>query len=198
MWEIEKAIGMQTSYYFRLSTFDIPMMQEIESEGGEASYHYEELATYAKRNGLGNRETVLSALDIIREAFVQNLIRLRKQSGIPMRIVASHGDWINRRLGLPNWVILKDPVFRQEVKVELEVYDREFMRFVTSRYSDAPYPTFWRPGDPLNSILAGEKVVYILVHPRHWQRNVPVNLMDDIGRLWEGIAFSFKSLAHNA
>ncbi len=194
MWEIEKCLNVRTSYYFRLCTLDIDLMREIEAGGGEASYHYEELAIYAKSKDLASRKAVLSHLDIIRRIFAQNLKRLREWTGIPMRIVASHGDWINRRLGLPNWVILEDRAFRIEVEVDLEVYDHEFMRFVTSRHSDAPYPAFWKPRDPLDAIQAGDPIVYILVHPRHWRANLHVNLVDDLSRLWEGAVFYFRTL----
>ncbi|MGB9790946.1 MAG: hypothetical protein ACPLTR_00020 [Thermacetogeniaceae bacterium] len=193
-WEIEKRLKLQTSYYFRLSTLDINLMQEIEAMGGEASYHYEELATYAKRKGLIDRNAVLAHLNVIRQIFAQNLTNLRKQTGLPMRIVASHGDWINRKLGLPNWIILEDDMFRKEVDIDLEVYDLEFMRFITGRYSDATYPKFWRPQNPLEAIKAEEPVVYILVHPRHWRANVHVNLLDDLCRLWEGATFYMKTL----
>lgn len=194
MWEIEKHLNVRGSYYFRLSTLDVDLMCEIEAGGGEASYHYEELATYAKSKGLADRKAVLANLDVIRKIFAHNLKHLREQTGIHMCVVSSHGDWINRRMGLPNWVILEDRTFRKEVEVELEVYDHDFMRFVTSRHSDAPYPAFWKPRNPLEAIRDGDPVVYILVHPRHWRANVQVNLVDDLSRLWEGAAFYCKTL----
>src|SRR5215471_12689578 len=42
IWHIDKALGVRSSYYFRLSTIDLDLMQEIALSGGEASYHFEE------------------------------------------------------------------------------------------------------------------------------------------------------------
>ena len=52
MWNIERSMGVISSYYFRLSTFDVNLMQEISKSGGEASYHFEEVATFAKKKDL--------------------------------------------------------------------------------------------------------------------------------------------------
>jgi hypothetical protein len=52
MFALEVKHGVQASYYFRLSTLDYGFMRDIEAAGGEASYHYEEVATYAKRHRL--------------------------------------------------------------------------------------------------------------------------------------------------
>ena len=49
LFEIEKKHGIRSTFYFRLSTLDFPFMREIEEYGSEASYHYEELATFAKK-----------------------------------------------------------------------------------------------------------------------------------------------------
>src|SRR5215470_5987150 len=108
MWCIEKALGVRSSYYFRLSTIDISLMQEIEFSGGEASYHFEEIAMLAKQKRLKRRENVLPYMPYIRSMFKDNLDLLRKQSGLPMKIVAAHGDFANRKLGMFNWELLQD------------------------------------------------------------------------------------------
>src|SRR5262249_31005457 len=112
MWDIEKALGVKGSYYFRLSTIDICLMKEIEFSGGEASYHFEEIATIAKQKGLKSREHILSYMPYIRTEFEENLNSLRKKSGLPMKIVAAHGDFVNRKLRVFNWEILQDNNFR--------------------------------------------------------------------------------------
>ena len=58
LFEIEKKHGIKSSFYFRLSTLDIDLMREIEEYGSEASYHYEELATYAKKNKIKDAAAV--------------------------------------------------------------------------------------------------------------------------------------------
>ena len=62
LFEIEKKHGIKSSYYFRLSTLDFGLMQEIEEYGSEASYHYEELAAFAKKHKLKDPAIVRSQL----------------------------------------------------------------------------------------------------------------------------------------
>mgnify|MGYP006145381963 CR=1 FL=1 len=51
MFALEQKHGVRASYYFRLSTLDFGLMRDIERYGSEASYHYEEIATYANAVG---------------------------------------------------------------------------------------------------------------------------------------------------
>ena len=119
-------------------------------------------------------------------------------TGLPMRVVASHGDFVNRRLGVQNLAILADPEFRHKAGVELETNDEAFMTHVSSRHSDTHHPRFWIPddalspirrGDPTAAMKAGNGVVYLLIHPRHWRVNRSFNARDDVMRLWEGITY---------
>jgi len=190
MWQIERALGIRSSYYFRLSTLDIPFMQEVAHSQGEASYHYEELASVAKQKRLKSREEVLREMPGIRKLFHEHLTILRNKSGLPLNIVASHGDFVNRKLRTYNWEILKDSNFRKTVGVDLEVYDDDFVHNISSRHSDNLYPSFWTPGNPLGAIRDGSPKVQVLVHPRHWRSNPQVNFVDNMYRVFEGVRYS--------
>jgi hypothetical protein len=194
MWSIEHSMGIESSYYFRLSTIDIGLMRAIGDAGGEASYHYEEIATLAKRRHLRNREDVLRVITGAQAEFRDNLDRLRAASGLPMRVVASHGDFVNRKLGITNTALLADPQFRLTAGVELETYDYAFMRFVSRRYSDTHHPQYWIPEDPRSAIGTREPIVYLLVHPRHWQIRRSTNAQDDLRRLWEGLLYDLPAM----
>lgn len=189
MWEIEQRLGIGGSYFFRLLTFDIGLMRAIEESGGHASYHYEELAAIAKQRHLRRRADVLAYIPEARARFRENLHRLRAATGLPMRVVASHGDFANRAAGIANRAILEDSEFRLEVEVELEVYDEAFMGHVTSRHSDTHHPRYWVSGDPTEAIERREAVVHLLVHPRHWYARRLVNASDDIRRVLEGVRY---------
>ncbi|MBZ5570906.1 MAG: hypothetical protein LAO09_03390 [Acidobacteriia bacterium] len=189
MWELELRRGVQSSYYFRKSTLDIPLMQEIQASGCEASYHYEELATLARKKGFTRREQIEAVMPHLRELFRENLHSLREATGLPMLTVASHGDFINRKLGIPNHEMLKDDHLRRELNVVLEAYDSQLMQHVTTRCSDSRYPPFWSHGDPEDAIFRGEKRLYILIHPRQWHASVWLNLKDDTVRCWEGLSY---------
>ena len=193
MWDIDRGFGIESSYYFRLSTTDVELMREIADGGGQASYHYEEIATIAKQLHLRRAADVSDHLPEAQALFRENLERLRAATGLPMRVVASHGDFVNRAVGVPNRAILDDPEFRRRAGIELEVYDEALVRHVTSRYSDTPHPRYWASGDPVDGIARREAVIQVLVHPRHWRVHRLVNAADDIHRVAEGLAYRLPS-----
>ncbi len=187
MWEIERTLGITGSYYFRLSTLDLDLMGRIASDGGEVSYHYEELATIAKERHLRDRGSLMRHIPEAQDLFLRNLDSLRTATGQPMRIVSSHGDFVNRLTGLPNWAILLDPRIRRLGDIDLEVYDGAFTRRPSSHHTDTGYPRGWTPTDLGASIDAGAPVVSVLVHPRNWQARPIANARDDLRRLREDV-----------
>lgn len=195
MWRIESKWKVKASYYFRLSTLDVPFMQEICRSGSEASYHYEEIATIGKRRGLVTREQIQEMLPLIRREFARNVQNIREWTGLPIHTVASHGDFYNRKLEVINYEILKDRGLRDELGIELETYDDEMMKHVTARHSDTLAPLFWKPLDPLLSLRNRESVVYVLTHPRHWRTDVLGNAWDNAKRLWEEIRYQYHKRA---
>jgi len=189
MWRIERSLDVTSSYFFRLSTRDDALMTEIAAGGGEVGYHYEEISTVAKQRRLRTREEALRALPEARQRFRANLGALRSGTGLPLRVAASHGDFVNRRLEVPNSTILDDRAFRREVGIELEGYDDDLISRMPVRSTDSAPPQRWRYADPVAAIARGEPVIYTLVHPRHWRAARAVNARDDIKRLWEGLAY---------
>lgn len=190
MLEIERAHGVGcSSYFFRLNALDVELMRSIAAGGGEAGYHFEELATVVKRRGVRSGEEALLRIPEAQEDFRQNLQCIRALTGLPIRIVASHGDFANRVVGVPNWRLLDDARFRAEMGIDLEVYDDALVRHVTSRHSDIAPPRCWLPTDPLTAIEERHHVVYVLVHPRHWHVNRPTNARDDVRRIWQGLCY---------
>jgi hypothetical protein len=190
MWNIENTLGVKSTYFFRLSTLDIQLMKRIEESGSEATYHYEELSTICKRDRIRSSQEIQNSLPKMRELFARNIKQLRERTGLPMRSVASHGDFINRKMGIRNVIIMQDMSFRKEVDIDVEAYDESAMKLVESRFSDKPYPIFWAPFDPMLAIKNNVKVVYILVHPRHWRTAVIENFADDVQRFYEQIKYS--------
>jgi hypothetical protein len=193
MWSIDGALGVRGSYYFRLSTLDVRLMRAIHEGGAEASYHYEELASLAKERRIRRGEEALRSLPEAQDRFRRNVERLRTVTGLPIASVASHGDFVNRRLRVPNWAILVDRGFRERLAIDVETYDDSLMRHVTSRHSDAGDLGAWVPDEPLAAIERGSPVVYLLVHPRQWNVNRRSNFLDDARRLREGARYSYFS-----
>jgi hypothetical protein len=189
MWAIERSLGVGGSHFFRLSTLDMGLMHSISEGGGRASYHYEELATLARERRPRTREQAIALIPEAQARFTSNLQKLRTRTGLAMDVVASHGDFLNRKLGVNNWAILADRELRAELGIRLETYDEDFLATVSSYHRDAPPPAPWMHADPFEAIDRREPVMYVLIHPRPWRVNVRVNARDDLARLVEGVSF---------
>jgi hypothetical protein len=192
-FEIEKRCGIRATYYFRLTTIDIPLMREIHAAGGEVGYHYEELATFAKRKGLISRQAVLKNLGVVAQEFESNLRRIEKELGFKIRTVASHGDFANRRLDITNIEILKDSALRERLAIECEGYDSTLMNFFDVYLSDAPPKRYYIRGSPFEAIRSKRRIC-LLTHPRHWGRNAIVNTKDNLLRVGEEIRWRMAEL----
>jgi len=187
-WEIEKHLGIKSTFYFRWLTFDPFMMSEIEASGSEIGYHYEELSDFAKQQHIRQAEVVMAQLETIKELFAYNLSRFRSITGLPVRTVASHGDFINRKLNLPNTVILENDLdLRERTSILFEAYDQEVMAKVTCRLTDYSPPVFWRPLSPEDALGDMPQLLYILIHCRHWLCRPYENLRTDWQRFFEGM-----------
>lgn len=188
-FEIEQKHGVKTSYYFRLSTIDIPLMQEIHASGSEVGYHFEEIAQYAKDFNLHGWEQVKNHLPAIRKRFEANFKALEKKLGFKTYSVVSHGDFVNRILGHQNNELLTDEL-RARLGIDLEGYDAELVDSYQYIQSDKPYPLMYRTKEtPFHAIAKDYQVIYLLTHPRHWHCAPWINLKDNWGRLKEGLAY---------
>ena len=193
IWSLERGIGVQGSYFFRLHTLDLRLMADMAGAGAHVSYHFEDLATVAKRLRLHTADEAIRHMPEAQDSFRHHLQSLRSRTGLPMRVVASHGDFVNRKLGISNWLLLADPRFRAETDIDLEAYDDAFMRHVSSRHADSMHPQYWVPSDPRGAIARGEPVVYLLIHPRSWQVSRVVNARENAIRLAESLRYAFPA-----
>ncbi|WP_320053578.1 hypothetical protein [uncultured Acetobacteroides sp.] len=183
---IEKKYDARCSYYFRLNTCDYDIMQEIEQMGGEASYHYEEIATFAFKNRIKEKEIVLADLEHIRENFKINYLNMKAKSGLLMRTVASHGDYVNRKLKLTNIPIVSETV-RTELGIIREAYDEEHMNYLTYRLADHNSRNFTQ--EAIDALSRRESVVELLIHPRQWKSDFIANTRENINRIYRGLLY---------
>lgn len=186
LFEIERRHGVKSSYYFRLSTLDLGLMEEIEAYGSEASYHYEELATFAKRNNIKDATTVRARMPEIRTNFRNNFERIEQWLGRKMLTVASHGDFANRQLKLNNTEVLNDHQLRASCGIECETYDRCLLSHFDVYISDRPHPQYYHPISPLDAIGRHRKI-YLLTHPRQCETNWKANTKENLLRFHEGL-----------
>ncbi len=185
----EAAVGARASYYFRLGTADVSVMQALAAAGHEVGYHYEELATVAKERGVNHPDRLPEILEEARERFAANLATLRARTGLPLRGAASHGDFANRALGVGNTRVLEDRALRECTGIVLEAYDPEVEEGLALRVMDDSHPRDWVPSDPAAGIRQGLGPIRLLTHPRQWGRKPLANGREDAARYAEGLLF---------
>jgi hypothetical protein len=190
MWEVERAAGVVGSWFFRRRTWDPDLMRELLQAGCEVGYHYEELATVVKERGAAGEAQARALFGVARDRLRATLADLRASSGLPLDVLAAHGDFANRACGVSNVELLADPAFREQIGVRLEAYDVE--THVSARSSDGAPGGGWSPEDPARAILRGEPVVGVLLHPRSWGGAPVANAREDLGRLREGFAYGLR------
>lgn len=190
MFGIESKLGIRSTYYFRLSTLDFAFMKKIDATGGEASYHFEEIATFAKRHRIKDREEVLRRLPEMQAEFEANFRRISSAVGYDFRTVSSHGDFANRKLGIPNHRLLGDVDLRLRLGIECETYDSFLLQSFDCYASDDPYPKFYR-GPTFRDSFASNFKICLLVHPQHWASNIVDNTRLNVRRVWEALRYAY-------
>lgn len=188
MFAVETRHGVKASYYFRLSTLDIGFMREIEAYGSEASYHFEEVADFAKRHHIKDADVIRTRFPIIRAQFRQNLERIEQALGRKLVTVASHGDFVNRRLQVINNEILEDQGFRERCGIACETYDTALLARFEMYISDRPHPVYYHPMPPA-AAFGRYQSICLLTHPLQWETNWADATRCNVRRLVEGLAW---------
>lgn len=127
MFEIEKKLGVKTSFYFRLNTLDYELMKEIHAYGSEVGYHYEELAQFCKDHRILLAADVKKNYAEIEQTFQENFNRFEKECGFKIKTVASHGDFVNRKLGIANHDFMSRSLM-DKCKIDFECYDDRLLK----------------------------------------------------------------------
>jgi hypothetical protein len=196
MRDIERGLGTVGTYFFRRATWDVAFMRELQDEGCDVGYHYEELATLVKERGATRPSEARALIAPARERLRAALAELRAGSGLALDVLAAHGDFANRAVGVSNVELLDDAAFRAEIGARLEAYDVE--EHVDVRASDNAWPGYWEPEDPAAALARGAPVIEVLVHPRAWGRSPVANARADARRLLEGARLSLRGRARTA
>jgi hypothetical protein len=188
MFALEARHGVKSSYYFRLSTLDFGFMREIEAAGSEASYHYEEVADYAKRHRIRCPVEIRRRFPEIREQFIRNFSSITERLGMQMVTVASHGDFANRRLKVINHELLRDAELRRRCGIECESYDSELLNRFDMYISDREHPQYYVPLSPFEALGRYQRICF-LTHPLQWETNWIETTRCNLRRLAEEIAW---------
>ena len=183
MLRLEKKYGARCTYYFRWNTYNVPLMRAIEASGGEASYHYEEMATYCYKHQITRKEEMWNHIEEIRSDFIANYAKFKRVTGMPCLTVASHGDYVNSIFHLAGYVIMNDRI-RTECGFVREAYDDAHMKMLTCRIADQVEMESFTE-EALAAIERGEPVLELLTHPRQWNSPIWVNLKEECNRVFK-------------
>lgn len=185
---LERKYDAVSSYYFRLSTVNYKFMREVEDAKGEASYHYEEIATYCYEKRIKSKHLIDSNIEEIRSLFKKNFKTFKEKSGLPCLTIASHGEFVNIKLGVPNKYLINSDI-KDELGILREAYDNEHFDKLTCRIADHSSKDF--TNEALIAIDRGERVLELLTHPRQWRSAIWINLKMDITRFYKGIRYKY-------
>jgi hypothetical protein len=196
MFEVEKALGIRATYYFRLSTLNERLIREMTDYGTEVGYHFEEVATAAKRCGLRNATDVALHLECIRDQFRRNIARYKAVAGSWPQTVAAHGDFANRKIKTTNACIINQAI-RDEFGILAAAHDEWLNAPVTMRVTDREAPQWWSPMPLPEALIQKPKCLYVLVHSRQWRASVWENAKADVIRVAEGAMLSARQMLHH-
>lgn len=187
-FQIEKKFGAKASYYFREKTAlsHREFIKELLYNDFEVGYHYEEAADFAKSNKVRTREDLFKHKKEIQSNFVKNLENFRIQFNPKLVSIASHGDWINRKLGFSNNEFI-DYELLIKTCLDFEVYDEKSFPINQYNMTDTKInPNSWD-----YELIKNYKYFKVLTHERDWHTDPFCNTKENLVRLIETIRYAF-------
>ena len=193
MIKIEQALEIKSTTFFRLSTLDTKTINLVKSVGSEIGYHYEELSDYCLRNGIVSKLTAKDALPLVRKIFIENLKYIKNMYSISICSFAAHGDFINRKIDVPNTEVLDDVEFRNTNDIFLEAYDRKLIDIFDIYITDKCLPVEFSPINIQQAINCYDKI-YFVTHPRQWNTSLSCNVNEYIIRIFHSLLWKFNKI----
>ncbi len=194
-YEAELAVGARSTFYFRLSTAPThrDLIRRLRRDGFEVGYHFEEAATLARLAGLTSRAQVEARRAEIADRFQSNCALFRTRWNPDLVSAASHGDWINRRLGFANHEFVTSDLLRA-CGLDFEAYGDELLGQVAAYVSDvAPAPSLWTRDYGLTDALRDARTpICMLTHERRWHLDRRANVDADLRRVVESLGYRWR------
>ncbi len=178
MYEIEKSLGVKSTFYYRWYTVHPYTMAKIHSDGFEVSLHFETLATYCRNKKITQASQLTETH--YEEAY-QNLLNeidTFEKEFWKIKTICSHGDQRNRLIGIPNHVILQGKDLSR-LGIYFETYDEPIKSLFDTYISDSSIKAnhAWRYGvPPEHAIQNGNASICLLTHPQHWNYHFSRNI----------------------
>lgn len=176
---IEMQLGVRSTFYFRWKTVNNKLIAFLLKNKFEIGLHYESLANYVEFINEHTDSSIDSEFQDKGGLFFNSvrilenemeLFKSRFGGSMTLNSICSHGAQVNRDIRITNYDIIPEP-FRMEKNI-FEAYD--LSQLATSYISDtSSIHGMWRRGEnPYKAIKREDKIIYLLIHPCHWGRNV--------------------------
>lgn len=174
MAEVEKRLGVSASYYFRKSSEQDFVIDELVGAGFEVSVHFETIADFVKKNNIKNKQQLFKVdfIEVCVAELESHLKWFREKYNVDCKTIASHGERENVLVETPNNYLTEDDTVYCRLGIDLEAYKKEVVDSFDSYISDTVIEinNGYRYGSsPIDEILKGSKKILFLTHPNHWK-----------------------------
>lgn len=176
MFETEKSLNVKATYYFRFSTIDKELIQEMLDSGFDVGLHFETIADYAKESGIKSKDEI--DMGFMKQRLKEDIRRFEEIIGHKIFSCCSHGAPENVALGISNNAITEseDP---SEFGLGFEAYSKDMYDFVDCHIMDGTLIRnfgFSYADTPVSAIGEGYENIVFLAHPNHWYLSVKQRL----------------------
>jgi hypothetical protein len=173
--QIEKVLGLKSTFYFRWTTLDLSVIDRIRENGSHVGLHYETLTRYAIENRLRTSGAITSdVLGTCRQMLKEEIARFKSLVGI-CNSVAAHGDRRAHLIGHRNDELLKEQR-PGDYGILFNADDPKIVERLMCWVSDGDgAPQYWSAGISLpDAIASGHHLILFNTHPNHWGAGIPL------------------------
>lgn len=169
MFEVEKNLGVRSTYFFRYSTVDKVLIDEMILAGFEIGFHFETIANYIDDNHITNKEDI--DLEKCKVMLKKEVKEFEEMIEHPVFSLCAHGAPANKKIGISNNVITEERGILKDIGIDYEAYDKTMYEYVDCHIMDQSILYnygFSYKDTPESSILEGRRNIIFLAHPNHW------------------------------
>lgn len=168
MFEAEKALGVKSTYYFRFSTIDRELIEEMLQAGFDVGLHFETIADWARENSITRKEEI--DMECMKQRLKEEIKKFEELIGHKTFSCCSHGAPENARLGISNNAITENADM-EEFQIGFEAYQKALYDFVDCHIMDGALINnfgFSYADTPISAVDDGYENIVFLSHPNHW------------------------------
>lgn len=173
MFEIEKKLGVHATYYFRWSTIDKDLINDMLNSGFEVGLHYETVATYIREHQIRDKNDLsISEMQSVLKKEIQNF---KSNYNSEMVSCCSHGAKENIELDISSNILLEDVEY-SEYDILFEAYDKNmYVKGKIYHIMDGNIRNnfgFSYKSNPLKGMQENCQNIVFLAHPIHWKFDI--------------------------